>query len=52
MDDSSTGTVAPQEAAEEILTCTVTDAALEAASGREQRERLLYQSCQCWPLTC
>jgi hypothetical protein len=52
MDDSSTGTIALDQAAEEILTCTVTDEALEAAAGTEQRERLLHQSCQCWPLTC
>jgi hypothetical protein len=52
VDDSSTGTVAREEAAEEILTYTVTDEALEAAAGTEQRERLLYQSCHCWPLTC
>ena len=41
MDDSSTSTVALDEAEEEILTYTVTDEALETAAGTEKRERLL-----------
>jgi hypothetical protein len=57
MDDTSTSTATLDQADEEILTYTVSDEALEAAAGTEQRRErgaapYTFQSTYCLPADC